>query len=177
MIVVDVKKEIGDRKADLTQMAYYMEKDVRVNAPNKHCARRILRTNLVCCSLSVLQVKVLPLFKNQEKFEPMVGGKGLEMENILVYYVDEEAPTFTMKSLSGGIIAVIVVVVLVVVIGLVALVSVLNIALSVGACSALANPTNFLFSPQFFLNKRGKKRYNKTQVRPICLSHLVCDKS
>lgn len=36
MIVVDVKKEIGDRKADLTQMAYYMEKDVRVNAPNKH---------------------------------------------------------------------------------------------------------------------------------------------
>lgn len=28
MIVVDVKKEIGDRKADLTQMAYYMEKDV-----------------------------------------------------------------------------------------------------------------------------------------------------
>lgn len=29
MIVVDVKKEIGDRKADLTQMAYYMEKDVR----------------------------------------------------------------------------------------------------------------------------------------------------
>lgn len=31
MIVVDVKKEIGDRKADLTQMAYYMEKDVCAN--------------------------------------------------------------------------------------------------------------------------------------------------
>lgn len=29
--MVDVKKEIGDRTADLTQMAYYMEKDVRIN--------------------------------------------------------------------------------------------------------------------------------------------------
>lgn len=27
-IVVDVKKPIGDRKTDLTHMAYYMEKDV-----------------------------------------------------------------------------------------------------------------------------------------------------
>lgn len=50
-------------------------------------------------------------------------GKKLEMENILVYYVDEEAPTFTMKHLSGGIIAVIVVVVLAVVAGLLVLVS------------------------------------------------------
>lgn len=45
------------------------------------------------------------------------------MEKVVVYYVDEEAPTFTMKNLSGGIIAVIVVVVLLVVLGLVALVS------------------------------------------------------
>lgn len=29
MIVVDVKKPMGDRKTDLTHMAYYMEKDVR----------------------------------------------------------------------------------------------------------------------------------------------------
>lgn len=28
-IVVDVKKPKGDRKSDLTNMAYYMEKDVR----------------------------------------------------------------------------------------------------------------------------------------------------
>lgn len=118
-----------------------------INAPNVHRARCVFRTNLVCCSLSVLQVKVLPLFKNQEKFEPQVGGESLVMENILVYYVDEEAPTFTMKHLSGGIIAVIVVVVLAVVIGLLVLVSVLNIALCVGACSAFASPTNFLFSP------------------------------
>lgn len=31
MIVVDVKKEIGDRTNDVTQMAYYMEKDVCLN--------------------------------------------------------------------------------------------------------------------------------------------------
>lgn len=71
----------------------------------------------------VPQVKILPLFKSQEKFAPVVGGQKLEMENILVYYVDEEAPTFTMQNLSGGIIAVIVVVVLAVVIGLLVLVS------------------------------------------------------
>lgn len=69
-------------------------------------------------------MKVLPLFSNQDKFEPTVDGQKVEMEKILVYYVDEEAPTFTMKNLSGGIIAVIVVVVLAVVIGLLVLVSV-----------------------------------------------------
>lgn len=68
-------------------------------------------------------MKILPLFKSQNKFEPDVGGQKLQMENILVYYVDEEAPTFTMQNLSGGIIAVIVVVVLAVVIGLLVLVS------------------------------------------------------
>ena len=72
---------------------------------------------------SYFQVKVLPLFKDQTKFEPMVNGQKLEMENILVYYVDEEAPTFTMKRLTGGIIAVIVVVILAVIAGLLVLVS------------------------------------------------------
>lgn len=77
-------------------------------------------------------MKVLPLFKDQEKFEPKVGSQSLEMENILVYYVDEEPPTFTMKNLSGGIIAVIVVVVLAVVIGLLVLVSSPKISLCRG---------------------------------------------
>ncbi|XP_035029353.2 epithelial cell adhesion molecule [Hippoglossus stenolepis] len=112
LIVVDVKKPMGDRTSDLTHMAYYMEKDV----------------------------KVLPLFKNQEKFEPNVDGQKLEMENILVYYVDEEAPTFTMKHLSGGIIAVIVVVVLAVVAGLLVL---------------------------FFARRRQSQKYNKTQQREM----------
>lgn len=112
MIVVDVKKPVGERKSDLSNMAYYMEKDV----------------------------KVLPLFKNQDKFEPTVGGQKLEMEKILVYYVDEEPPTFTMKHLSGGIIAVIVVVVLAVVAGLLVL---------------------------FFARKRQNQRYNKAQQREM----------
>ncbi|XP_044070667.1 epithelial cell adhesion molecule [Siniperca chuatsi] len=112
MIVVDVKKPMGERKSDLTQMAYYMEKDV----------------------------KVLPLFANQEKFVSAVGSQNLEMENILVYYVDEEPPTFTMKNLSGGIIAVIVVVVLAVIAGLLVL---------------------------FFAKKRESQRYNKAQQREM----------
>ncbi|KAM9344956.1 epithelial cell adhesion molecule [Symphorus nematophorus] len=112
LIVVDVKKPMGERKSDLTNMAYYMEKDV----------------------------KALPLFKDQDKFEPVLGGQKLEMENILVYYVDEEAPTFTMKNLSGGIIAVIVVVVLAVVAGLLVL---------------------------FFARRRESQRYNKAQQREM----------
>ncbi|KAJ8264776.1 hypothetical protein GJAV_G00155050 [Gymnothorax javanicus] len=112
LIVVDVKKEIGDRKADLSRMAYYMEKDI----------------------------KVLPLFKDTTKFEPDVGGQKLDLENILVYYVDEKAPTFTMKRLTGGVIAVIVVIVLAVIAGLVVL---------------------------FLVRKRNSDRYQKTQVREL----------
>lgn len=72
-------------------------------------------------------MKVLPLFTNQDKFAPQLDATKLEMENILVYYVDEEAPTFTMKNLSGGIIAVIVVVVLAVVAGLLVLVRIMTL--------------------------------------------------
>ncbi|KAJ0004953.1 hypothetical protein NQD34_011167 [Periophthalmus magnuspinnatus] len=81
LMVVDVKQPRGMRKSELTHMAYYMEKDI----------------------------KALPLLRSQDPFTPTVGGQKLEFENILVYYVDEKAPTFTMKNLSGGIIAVIVV--------------------------------------------------------------------
>ncbi|KAJ8284611.1 hypothetical protein COCON_G00034610 [Conger conger] len=112
LIVVDVKKDIGDRTADLSRMAYYMEKDI----------------------------KVLPLFKDTMKFEPDVGGQKLDLEKILVYYVDEKAPTFTMKRLTGGVIAVIVVVVLAVVAGLVVL---------------------------FLARRREHAKYEKTQVREL----------
>jgi len=111
-IIVDVQKKIGDRKYDLSGLAYYMEKDV----------------------------KVLPLFQDQEKFEPTVGNQKLEMEEILVYYVDEEPPTFTMKALTGGVIAVIVVVVLAVVAGLLVV---------------------------FFARRREQQRYSKAQPREL----------
>ncbi|XP_027006069.1 epithelial cell adhesion molecule [Tachysurus fulvidraco] len=93
LIVVDVQKPKDDRNVDLPRMSYYLEKDV----------------------------KVLPLFKDQSKFEVRPNGNPMEMENILVYYVDEQAPTFTMQKLTGGVIAVIVVVILVVLIGLLVL--------------------------------------------------------
>ncbi|KAG7492491.1 hypothetical protein MATL_G00015170 [Megalops atlanticus] len=112
LIVVDVKKDIGDRKEDLSRMAYYMEKDV----------------------------KVLPLFKEEVKFEPSVAGQKLQFENILVYYVDEKAPTFTMQRLTGGVIAVIVVVILAVVAGLVVL---------------------------YLARRRERAKYEKTQVREL----------
>ncbi|XP_036403247.1 epithelial cell adhesion molecule [Megalops cyprinoides] len=112
LIVVDVKKDKNDKTQDLSRMAYYMEKDV----------------------------KVLPLFQNPAKFEPSVEGQKLEMENILVYYVDAEPPTFTMKRLTGGVIAVIVVVSLAVIAGLLVL---------------------------FFARRREQARYQKTQVREL----------
>lgn len=112
MIVVDVKKEIGDRKEDLTRVGWYMEKDI----------------------------KELPQFNDQNKFEPMVAGQKLEMEKIVVYYVDEKGPEFTMKHLTGGIIAVIVVVIVAVIAGLLAL---------------------------FFMRRREKQRYSKAQGREM----------
>lgn len=72
------------------------------------------------------QVKVLPLFKNPEPFELSVEGSKVPMEDILVYYVDETPPTFTMQKLTGGIIAVIVVVSLIVIAGLLVIVSAIS---------------------------------------------------
>uniref|UniRef100_A0A3P8Q437 Thyroglobulin type-1 domain-containing protein n=1 Tax=Astatotilapia calliptera TaxID=8154 RepID=A0A3P8Q437_ASTCA len=100
MIVVDVTKPKGERISDLSRMAYYMEKDV----------------------------KALPLFTEQKNFTASVGGQTLMMEKIIVYYVDEEPPTMTMKHLTGGIIAVIVVVVLAVIAGLLAVIAVIAVA-------------------------------------------------
>ncbi|MGH0152016.1 UNVERIFIED_CONTAM: hypothetical protein FKN15_038590 [Acipenser sinensis] len=91
-ILVDLKK--GTSNVDIATVGYYMEKDI----------------------------KVLPLFYNDsKKFSPSVDSKNVEFENILVYYVDAEPPTFTMKRLTAGVVAVIVVVVLAIVAGLVVL--------------------------------------------------------
>ncbi len=56
-------------------------------------------------------MKELPLFKDQEKFELVVNGKKLELEKIVVDYVDEELPTISMKAknlISGITVAVVV---------------------------------------------------------------------
>ncbi|XP_052469601.1 epithelial cell adhesion molecule isoform X2 [Carassius gibelio] len=113
LIVVDVKKDIGERVTDLSLMTYYMEKDI----------------------------KIKPLFFDDNKqLEVSVEGTKVSMENILVYYVDEVAPTFTMQKLTGGIIAVIVVVSLIVIAGLLVL---------------------------FFLARRQKAQYSKAQPREM----------
>ncbi|KAJ8014228.1 hypothetical protein DPEC_G00038070 [Dallia pectoralis] len=112
LIIIDVKKNMTDLTTDLSRMAYYMEKDV----------------------------KLLPLFINQAGFEPVVNGQTLKMEDILVYYVDAEPPTFTMKKLTGGIIAVIVVVILAVVAGLLVV---------------------------FFARRREQQKYSKAQPQEL----------
>ncbi|XP_023676027.2 epithelial cell adhesion molecule-like [Paramormyrops kingsleyae] len=112
LIMVDVVKPKTDRTTDLSRAAYYMEKDV----------------------------KILPLFTGENKFLPTVGGQTLDFEDIVVYYVDEKPPTFTMKRLTGGVIAVIVVVILAVAAGLLVL---------------------------FFARRRDRARYEKTQPREM----------
>ncbi|XP_066552863.1 epithelial cell adhesion molecule [Amia ocellicauda] len=112
-IIVDLMKPLNALTPDLSRAAYYMEKDV----------------------------KVLPLFANEtNKFEPMVGAQQVQFENILIYYVDSKPPTFTMKRLTGGIIAVIVVVIVAVIAGLLVL---------------------------FFARRRERANYQKTQVREM----------
>ncbi|KAL4612980.1 tumor-associated calcium signal transducer 2-like [Arapaima gigas] len=112
LIMVDVVKPIGNKNVDLSRVAYYMEKDV----------------------------KVLPLFTDGKKFQPTVSGQPLNFENIVVYYVDEKPPTFSMKRLTGGIIAVIVVVVVAIAAGLLVL---------------------------FFAKRKQRAQYEKTQHREM----------
>ncbi|XP_057198762.1 epithelial cell adhesion molecule-like [Triplophysa rosa] len=112
LIVVDVEKPKSDRTNDLSLMSYYMEKDI----------------------------KVLPLYKSSTPFEVSVEGNKVSMENVLVYYVDEVAPTFTMKKLTAGVIAVIVVVSLIVIAGLVVL---------------------------FLISRQQKAKYSKAQAREM----------
>ena len=51
-----------------------------------------------------------------------MGGQPLVLEQMLVYYLDEKPPQFSMKRLTSGLIAVIVVVVVAVVAGVAVLV-------------------------------------------------------
>lgn len=102
------------------------------------------------------------------------------MENILVYYVDEKAPTFTMKKLTGGIIAVIVVVSLIVLAGLLVLVSVciyrcflFYFFFSLLPLKCILVIKHFLLF-QFFLARRQKAQYSKAQVGSPLLHYPNC---
>ncbi|KPP58659.1 epithelial cell adhesion molecule-like [Scleropages formosus] len=112
LMVVDVKKDIGDRVQDLSRMTYYLMKDVKES----------------------------PLFRSKSKLQVNIDGQNVTFKDVVIYYVDEKAPTFTMKRVTGGIIAVIVVVILVLIGGLLIL---------------------------YFIRKREEAMYSKGQERQM----------
>ncbi|XP_021247500.1 epithelial cell adhesion molecule [Numida meleagris] len=95
-ITIDLKQNSSDKSAgdvDIADVAYYFEKDVKGDS--------IFLNNALNMSID---------------------NEVLNFENMMVYYVDEVPPEFSMKSLTAGVIAVIVIIVLAVVAGIVALV-------------------------------------------------------
>ncbi|XP_030051683.1 epithelial cell adhesion molecule [Microcaecilia unicolor] len=86
------EKTAGD--VDITEVAYYMERDIKGES----------------------------LLPSENKFEILVDGKPLSIEQVKIFYMDEKPPEFSMKHLTPGVIAVIVVVVLAIVAGIAVLV-------------------------------------------------------
>ncbi|XP_061486474.1 tumor-associated calcium signal transducer 2 [Rhineura floridana] len=96
-IHIDLKQNASEksfRDVDIADVAYYFEKDVKGDS----------------------------LFLPSNAFNLSVNGEPLDIEEILIYYVDEKPPEFSMKRLTAGVIAVVVVVVLAIVIGITVLV-------------------------------------------------------
>ncbi|NXE56097.1 EPCAM protein, partial [Dromaius novaehollandiae] len=96
-ITVDLKQNSSGKypgDVDIADVAYYFEKDAKGDS----------------------------IFHN-DRLNISIDNEMLLFEKTVVYYVDEVAPEFSMKSLTPGVIAVIVVVVLAIVAGIVVLVS------------------------------------------------------
>ncbi|XP_061210126.1 epithelial cell adhesion molecule [Neopsephotus bourkii] len=95
-ITIDLKQNSSEKSSgdvDIADVAYYFEKDVKDD--------------------SIFHNNILNLTIDNEM---------LKLEKTVVYYVDEIAPEFSMKSLTPGLIAVIVVIVIAVVAAIVVLV-------------------------------------------------------
>lgn len=88
------KSQKSYRDVDIADVAYYFEKDIKGES----------------------------VFPNSNPFNLSVNGEPLEIEKILIYYVDEKPPEFSMKRLTAGVIAVVVVVILAIIIGITVLV-------------------------------------------------------
>lgn len=84
----------GPGDVDIADAAYYFERDAKGES----------------------------LFPGRDGLDLNVRGEPLQVERTLIYYLDEKPPQFSMKRLTGGLIAVIVVVVLALVAGVVVLV-------------------------------------------------------
>ncbi|XP_057256065.1 epithelial cell adhesion molecule [Pezoporus wallicus] len=95
-ITIDLKQNSSEKSSgdvDIADVAYYFEKDVKGD--------------------SIFHNNILNITIDNEM---------LKLEKTVVYYVDEIAPEFSMKSLTPGLIAVIVVIVIAVVASIVVLV-------------------------------------------------------
>ncbi|NXI69711.1 EPCAM protein, partial [Anseranas semipalmata] len=95
-ITIDLKQNSSDRSpgdVDIADVAYYFEKDVKGDS----------------------------IFFNN-RLNISIDNEMLHFEKTVVYYVDEIAPEFSMKSLTPGVVAVIVIVIVAIVAGIVVLV-------------------------------------------------------
>ncbi|XP_062974233.1 tumor-associated calcium signal transducer 2 [Elgaria multicarinata webbii] len=96
-IRIDLKQNVSQksyRDVDIADVAYYFEKDI----------------------------KGAPIFHLNDAFNISVNEEPLDIEEILIYYVDEKNPEFSMKRLTAGVIAVVVVVILAIITGITVLV-------------------------------------------------------
>ncbi|CAM5103162.1 unnamed protein product [Eretmochelys imbricata] len=95
-ITIELKQNASQKSpqdVDIADVAYYFEKDVKGDT--------LIQNGMLHINIS---------------------GEPLKFGQPLIYYVDEKAPEFSMKRLTGGVIAVIVVVILAIVAGIVVLV-------------------------------------------------------
>ncbi|NWR48812.1 EPCAM protein, partial [Regulus satrapa] len=96
-ITIDLKQNSSEKSSkdvDIADVAYYFEKDVKGQS----------------------------IFHNNMGLNISIDNEPVKLEKTVVYYVDEIAPEFSMKSLTPGLIAVIVVVVIAIVAAIVVLV-------------------------------------------------------
>lgn len=96
-IHIDLKQNASQKSngdVDIADVAYYFEKDVKLDS----------------------------IFHPSHAFNLSVNGEPLDVEGMLIYYVDEKPPEFSMKHLTAGVIAVMAVVILTIITGIVVLV-------------------------------------------------------
>ncbi|XP_034271082.1 tumor-associated calcium signal transducer 2 [Pantherophis guttatus] len=92
-IKIDLKQNASQKSygdVDIADVAYYFEKDIKSDSP----------------------------FVSDNKFNITVKGEPLDIEKVLVYYVDEIPPEFSMQFLKVGIVAVAVVILVAILIGI-----------------------------------------------------------
>ncbi|XP_070602106.1 tumor-associated calcium signal transducer 2 [Erythrolamprus reginae] len=93
-IKIDLKQNASqksDGDVDIADVAYYFEKDIKRVSP----------------------------FASNNKFNITVNGETLDIEQVLIYYVDEIPPEFTMQFVKAGVVAVAVVLLAAILIGII----------------------------------------------------------